>query len=52
MIRRIEREILKIVADRSNPQIIIEIPGCPCIFHQPKRPDSLRRNPDCKKETN
>lgn len=51
MMKRIENEVLKMVAKQADPGIIINIPGCIYLFHQPKRPDSLRKDVICKKES-
>lgn len=51
MMKRFEKELLKLVAKCSDSMIIINIPTCPFILHQPKRPDSLRRVSDSKKKT-
>lgn len=48
---KVEKSILKTVARIVDPEIIY-FPICPVFLHQPKRPDSLRRTADSKKEAN
>ncbi len=38
-----EKKVLEAVAKLARP-IIVNLPACPVFFHQPKRPESLRRD--------
>ncbi|MCR5604477.1 MAG: cyclic lactone autoinducer peptide [Lachnospiraceae bacterium] len=43
MSNKMEKVILKKIAKLSDPEIIVDYPWCPFFFHQPKRPESLRK---------
>lgn len=50
MDKKVEKVLLEKIAKYADPTIIIDWPWCPGFLHQPKRPDSLRRDADNKKE--
>lgn len=52
MKKTMDKVLLERIAKHADPAIIINYPWCPALLHQPKRPDSLRRDADNKKETN
>ena len=52
MKKTMDKVLLEKIAKQANPEIIVYWPWCPTLLHQPKRPDSLRRDADNKKEAN